>query len=90
MTGDSVAPPGAAGGQEAVADRWDAGGLGCGELVVGLRQRLAVLPPGSLFHLVATDAGVPLDLPSWCRLTGHELVGTDGPTYLIRKRLEEQ
>ncbi|MGH9123676.1 MAG: sulfurtransferase TusA family protein [Acidimicrobiales bacterium] len=72
-----------------VAGRWDAGGLGCGELLLGLRRRLAPLPAGSLFELVATDAGVPVDLPSWCRLTGHELVGADRPVYLIRKRQEE-
>jgi tRNA 2-thiouridine synthesizing protein A len=72
-----------------VADRWDAGGLGCGELVLGLRARLGALAPGSLFELVATDAGVPADLPSWCRMTGHELVQADPPLFLIRTRLPE-
>ncbi|MGH9076841.1 MAG: sulfurtransferase TusA family protein [Acidimicrobiales bacterium] len=65
---------------------WDAGDLGCGELVVVLRSRLASLAPGSLFQLVARDPGAPEDLPAWCRLTGHELVKADPPTYLIKRK----
>ena len=49
-----------------VAARWDAGALGCGELVIELRGRLARLAPGSLFELVASDPGAPADLPAWC------------------------
>ena len=73
-------------GDHVVASRWDAGGLGCGELVLELRGHLAGLPPGSLFELIATDAGVVEDLPSWCRMTGHALVAAEHPRYLIRSR----
>ncbi len=76
-------------GGDSIVARWDAGGLGCGELVLGLRTRLADVPPGSLFEVLATDAGAPRDLPSWCRLTGHELARVDPPLYVIRKRVEE-
>ncbi len=51
-----------------------------------LRSRLASLAPGSLFQLVARDPGAPEDLPAWCRLTGHELVKADPPTYLIKRK----
>ncbi len=69
-------------------DHWDAGNLGCGELVLELRKRLAVLAPGELFALVAHDLGVAEDLPSWCRMTGHELVEAQPPSYLIKRRME--
>ena len=72
--------------QDALAGRWDAGNLGCGELVLELRGRLAGLSPGSLFELVANDAGAVEDLPSWCRMTGHALVAARHPRYLIRTR----
>lgn len=72
-----------------IEDRWDAGELSCGELVVQLRLRLAAVAPGSILELVASDAGLPEDLPSWCRLTGHHLVRADPPIYLIRRRTEE-
>jgi tRNA 2-thiouridine synthesizing protein A len=51
-----------------------------------LRGHLAGVPPGSLFELVANDAGAVEDLPSWCRMTGHALVAARHPRYLIRTR----
>ena len=67
---------------------WDAGDMGCGELVLALRGRMLDVPPGGLLRLVARDRGAPEDLPSWCRLTGHELVEAEHPVYLIRRRQE--
>jgi len=71
------APPSAA---------WDAGDLGCGELVLELRQRVELLAPGQMFQLVARDPGAPADLPAWCRLTGHTLVAAHHPIYLIQRK----
>lgn len=70
---------------EEPAGRWDAGGMGCGELVFELMLKLRALAPGETFLLTATDPGAPHDLPSWCRLTGNALVRASPPTYLIRK-----
>lgn len=72
-----------------VVERWDAGEMGCGELVIQLRRRLAPLAPGSIFELVARDPGAPEDLPSWCRMTGHGLVAAQHPVYLIQRRTEK-
>ncbi|MBI4480771.1 MAG: sulfurtransferase TusA family protein [Acidobacteria bacterium] len=65
---------------------WDAGNLGCGELVMGLRTRLQSMKPGQVLKLTATDAGIPEDLPAWCRLTGHTLISANHPEYLIQRR----
>lgn len=65
---------------------WDAGDLGCGELVLQLRFRIEQLEPGALLRLVAVDPGARADLPAWCRLTGHALVAADHPVYLIRRK----
>jgi tRNA 2-thiouridine synthesizing protein A len=64
---------------------WDAGDLGCGELVLGLRLRMADLPPGAVLELVARDPGAPEDVPAWCRMTGNALLGAAPPRYHIRK-----
>jgi tRNA 2-thiouridine synthesizing protein A len=53
---------------------WDAGDLGCGELVIQLRQRLRAMQAGEILRVRATDPGAPQDLPAWCRLTGATLV----------------
>jgi len=65
---------------------WDAGDLGCGELVLELRGRMLELAPNRVLRLIATDAGASADIPAWCRMTGHELVSGEPPVYLIRRK----
>jgi len=67
---------------------WDAGDMGCGELVMELRIRLKPKPPGYILKLTARDPGALEDLPAWCRLTGHHLMHADHPVYLIRRKEE--
>lgn len=56
---------------------WDAGDLGCGELVIALRFRLKAMQPGEIIRVRATDTGAVHDLPAWCRMTGDTLVRHD-------------
>ncbi len=65
---------------------WDAGDMGCGDLVLELRARIAGLQPGQVLQLVARDPGAPADLPAWCRMTGHTLLRQEPPVYLIRRK----
>ena len=65
---------------------WDAGDLGCGDLVLELRTRLRAMAPGALLALRARDPGAPEDIPAWCGLTGHGLVSARHPDYLIRRK----
>jgi tRNA 2-thiouridine synthesizing protein A len=65
---------------------WEAGNLGCGDLLLQLRARVEGLAPGALLRLVALDPGARADLPAWCRLTGHTLVAAEHPVYLIRRK----
>ena len=66
--------------------QWDAGELGCGELVLELRLRMEAMHPGQLLQLIARDPGAPADLPAWCRMTGHTLLSAAPPVYLIRRK----
>jgi tRNA 2-thiouridine synthesizing protein A len=67
-------------------DSWEAGDLGCGELVLGLFIRMRGISPGGIFRVVATDPAAPEDLPAWCRMTGHKLVRVVHPEYLIKRK----
>jgi tRNA 2-thiouridine synthesizing protein A len=69
-------------------ETWDAGDLGCGELVVKLRRRVKMLQPRQTLHLIAKDPGAPQDIPAWCRITGHTLKQADPPNYLIERKEE--
>lgn len=51
------------------------GDLGCARLLILLRQEAKQLPEGSVVHLETTDPIAPIDLPAWCRITGHEYLG---------------
>ena len=65
---------------------WDAGDMGCGELVLELRARLDALSPGQVITLVARDPGAAIDIPAWCRMTGHTLVSLAPPVYRIQRK----
>jgi tRNA 2-thiouridine synthesizing protein A len=65
---------------------WDAGMMGCGELILELRMRLNRLPAGATLTLIARDSGVPEDLPAWCRMTGHRLVRAVPPEFIIERK----
>lgn len=70
----------------------DGGERGCGDLLLELSRHVRGLAPGSVLRLVTADPGAPADLPAWCRLTGHEMIGTgrhDGrPAYDVRTRTD--
>ncbi|MEP7162115.1 MAG: sulfurtransferase TusA family protein [Dermatophilaceae bacterium] len=68
------------------ADTWDAGDMGCGELIIQLRGRVRALQPGQILELFAIDSGALEDIPAWCRLTGHGLAHAAHPRYLIRRK----
>ena len=65
---------------------WDAGDLGCGDLVLELMIRMKGMAPGNVLRLVALDPGAPADIPAWCRMTGHMLLEETPPVYLIRRK----
>lgn len=64
---------------------WDAGESGCGRLIVELDRRLAGMAAGERIEVIARDAGAPVDLPAWCRMTGHPLVSAEPPVYVIER-----
>jgi 5-methyltetrahydropteroyltriglutamate--homocysteine methyltransferase len=54
---------------------FDGGDLDCGSgLLLLIRKHIDPLEPGQLLEILSTEASVEEDLPSWCRLTGNQLV----------------
>lgn len=64
-------------------EHWDAGDMGCGRLVMELKNRVNRLSPGDRIEIVALDPGAPVDLPAWCRMTGNTMISADHPRYVI-------
>src|SRR5258708_32331220 len=67
-------------------EAWDAGDIACGDLVLELRMRLRAMKPGQVLRIKATDPGAREDIPAWCRLTGHKLLGAEHPQYWIERK----
>ena len=71
------------------SETYDAGHMGCGELVMVLRSKLRAVP-GKVVHVIARDPGAPEDIPAWCRLTRNDLVRHEPErhSFWIRSRTD--
>ena len=65
---------------------WDTGDIGCGYLAMELANALAALSEGQVVIVVNRGSGAPVDIPAWCRVTGHSLISASHPHYHIRKQ----
>lgn len=70
-------------------DELDASGLLCPLPVLKARKRLKGMAPGAVLRLIATDPAAVVDVPHFCRESGHDLVsaedGDGARVYLIRR-----
>ncbi|HEY9685182.1 MAG TPA: sulfurtransferase TusA family protein [Oculatellaceae cyanobacterium] len=64
---------------------YNAGEMGCGELVIELRRLFRNLKTGQVICVTATDPGAVEDIPAWCRMTGHKLIEVTPPQFRIQK-----
>lgn len=62
--------------------RFDGGETGCGELLLDLRLFFRPLPGGTRVAILARDEGSPVEIPAWCRVTGHRFAAAAHPYYL--------
>ena len=44
------------------------------------------LKPGDTLEVIALDPGAPVDMPAWCRMTGHALISSEHPVYVIERK----
>ena len=73
----------------------DGGDLDCGSgLLLIIREAMSPLPAGGVLEVRSRESSVAVDLPAWCRLVGHDLVGSTpaahgSASYFVRKKLAE-
>lgn len=65
--------------------RWDAGDIGCGQLVFELSARVRNVASGERLEVIARDPGAATDIPAWCRMTGNRLISSEHPVYVIER-----
>jgi tRNA 2-thiouridine synthesizing protein A len=68
----------------------DTSGRLCPYPIVETAKAVRALPDGAVLLVIATDPGIALDMPMWCKATRHEHLGTfrDGAAWksFVRKR----
>ena len=52
----------------------DARGLLCPMPVIKTQNKIKTMAKGTTLLVTATDPGVKQDIPSWCRINGHEVL----------------
>lgn len=72
----------------------DARRLLCPMPVIRTQNRIAELEPGDTLTVRATDRGALHDVPAWCRVHGHEVLGAtqegDDVVITVRVRRNER
>jgi tRNA 2-thiouridine synthesizing protein A len=67
----------------------DCAGLLCPLPVLRARKRLIDMQPGEVLRVIATDKMAAIDLPHFCRESGHEFLGSldlvGATAYLIQR-----
>jgi tRNA 2-thiouridine synthesizing protein A/cysteine desulfurase len=62
----------------------------CPAPIIELGRHIGDVPVGETVGVVACDAAARVDVPAWCRMTGHEYVGEESaddgvPRYIVRR-----
>ena len=69
----------------------DARRLLCPLPVIRTQDKVKQLQVGDELEVTATDPGVMQDIPTWCRINGHQIVETQqqNNNYIIRLQVGE-
>ena len=59
---------------------------GCGILLFNLAMHFRGLAGGTRVLIIARDPAAPTEMPSWCRMTGHTILDSRHPYYLIEAK----
>ena len=64
----------------------DSRGRRCPLPIIDLARRMPAVPLGAVLRVLADDPAAANDIPAWCRMKGHEYLGSPGPdAYEVRR-----
>lgn len=55
----------------------DCVGLYCPMPIVKTAKKIKEIKVGEVLEVIADDKGIKLDMPAWCKATGHECLGME-------------
>jgi tRNA 2-thiouridine synthesizing protein A len=68
----------------------DCVGLYCPMPIAKTATRIKQLKVGEVLEVVADDKGVKMDVPAWCKTTGHECLGIEDSNGDIRAYVKKK
>jgi len=70
----------------------DVKGLLCPMPVIRTQNRVKQLAVGDILEVFCTDPGVKQDIPAWCRINGHEVLGIreEDDVIIVEVRVDGQ
>ena len=78
--------------QAPIAKSLDLKGLLCPIPVVKVSKAIKEISIGDAIEATATDPGVMMDIPAWCKSTGNEMVSMDKENgnfrFVVRRKLD--
>jgi tRNA 2-thiouridine synthesizing protein A len=68
----------------------DCRGLVCPAPIIELARHIGDVEVGGVVGVVASDPAARVDVPAWCRMTGHDYVGEESAEdgvarYVVRR-----
>lgn len=64
----------------------DSRGRRCPLPIIDLAKRMPSVEVGAVIRVLADDPAAANDIPAWCRMKGHEYLGSPGPdAYEVRR-----
>ena len=69
-----------------IALRLDCRGQKCPQPIIELGRRIADVKVGELVELIADDPAAGPDVAAWCRMRGQELLVSESPRFVVRRR----
>jgi TusA-related sulfurtransferase len=69
-------------------ERLDARRLLCPLPVIRVQDRVQTMQPGDMLEVWCTDPGALYDIPAWCRMHGHRVLGTQQDDRGISIRIQ--
>jgi tRNA 2-thiouridine synthesizing protein A len=60
--------------------------MACPRPIIEVARRFGELSVGDVAELLADDPAAGPDLAAWCRMRGQELILSEPPRFLVRRR----
>ncbi len=56
----------------------------CPQPIIETAKKIKKMKKGEILEILSDDWGMKLDLPAWCKMTGHELIQIQEEKNLLR------